>query len=83
MERIRWARKPFYRFTNNLFVIVAEDDNGKPDQPQAFITPPSVGVNYHRNIWHGVLTPFLGSSLFAVDRIGGKNLEEFWFQEEI
>jgi ureidoglycolate lyase len=39
-------------------------------------------VNYHRNIWHGVLTPLTEPGLFAViDRIGdGNNLEEHWFE---
>lgn len=68
-----------------FLVVVAEDDNGKPKNVQAFITPPSIGVNYHRNIWHGVLTPLEAPGLFAVvDRIGtDKNLEEFWFDENI
>jgi ureidoglycolate lyase len=68
-----------------FLVVVAEDDNGKPKNVQAFITPPSIGVNYHRNIWHGVLTPLEAPGLFAVvDRIGiDKNLEEFWFDENV
>ena len=68
-----------------FLVVVAEDYNGKPKNVQAFITPPSIGVNYHRNIWHGVLTPLEAPGLFAVvDRIGtDKNLEEFWFDENV
>ena len=86
MERHPLGSQAFLPLHEQPFlVIVAEDNNGKPGQPQAFITPPSVGVNYHRNIWHGVLTPLSAPGLFAVvDRIGGgKNLEEFWFEEEI
>jgi len=41
-------------------------------------------VNYHRETWHGVLTPLSEPGLFAVvDRIGpGTNLEEHWFEEQ-
>ena len=42
------------------------------------MVPPHTGINIHRNIWHGVLTPLHHPGLFAViDRIGdGVNLEE-------
>ena len=68
-----------------FLVIVAPDEGGVPDQPVAFLTTPGQGVNYHRNIWHGVLTPLGGKRLFAVvDRIGpGENLEEHWFEVPI
>ena len=64
-------------------VIVAGDQGGIPDRPQVFRPSPGQGVNYHRNVWHGVLTPIERVSLFAVvDRIGeGENLEEFLFDE--
>jgi ureidoglycolate lyase len=63
-------------------VVVAPDEDGRPGQPQAFITKPGQGVNYHRGVWHGVLAPVSGNGLFAVvDRIGsGANLEEFPFE---
>ena len=56
---------------------------GQPGTPLAFLTSPGQGVNYHRNTWHGVLTPLVDNALFAVvDRIGeGENLEEFVFGE--
>lgn len=65
-----------------FLVIVANDDAGKPAKPQAFLTKSGQGINLHRNIWHGVLTPLHAPGLFAViDRIGeGANLEEFWFE---
>ena len=65
-----------------FLVIVAADNNGTPGAPLAFRTAPGQGVNYHRNTWHGVLTPLSGNGIFAViDRIGDTaNLEEFWFQ---
>lgn len=65
-----------------FLVIVAPDENGVPGRPQAFVTQPGQAVNYHRGVWHGVLTPLHGPGLFAVvDRIGdGLNLEEYWFE---
>ena len=64
-----------------FLVIVAPDESGKPGDPQAFLTHTGEGVNYHRNVWHGVLTPLAGNGLFAVvDRIGNTpNLEEHCF----
>ena len=85
MERHPLGSQAFLPMTENPFlVIVAKDDNGKPDTPQAFITAPSMGVNYHANIWHGVLTPLSSPGHFAViDRIGsGENLQEYLFDEK-
>jgi len=68
-----------------FLVIVAPDTGGMPGQPQAFITAPGQGVNYHRGVWHGVLCPLSEPGLFAViDRIGaGANLEEHYFDQDI
>ena len=68
-------------FPNPFLVIVASDNNGKPEAPQAFLTAAGQGINLHRNTWHGVLTPLAAPGVFAViDRVGpGNNLEEFWF----
>ena len=85
MERHPLGSQAFIPMTQNPFlVIVAEDDDGKPAIPQAFITTSSMGVNYHANIWHGVLTPLEAPGHFAViDRIGsGENLQEYWFEEK-
>jgi ureidoglycolate lyase len=64
-------------------VIVAHDDNGAPGEPHAFVTHPGQGVNYRRNLWHGVLTPIEQNQDFlVVDRGGdGSNLEEHFFEE--
>lgn len=64
-----------------FLVIVAPDQGGRPARPLAFLTAPHQGINFHRNIWHGVLTPLSGAGIFAViDRIGdGANCEEHWF----
>ncbi|WP_213393920.1 ureidoglycolate lyase [Yoonia sp.] len=62
---------------DSFLVVVAGDDL----VPQAFVTAPGEGINFHRGTWHGVLTPLSGPGLFAViDRIGdGANLEEHHF----
>lgn len=66
-----------------FLVVVAKDEDGVPGVPQAFLAAPGQGVNYRRNVWHGVLAPLQAPGLFAVvDRIGGgANLEEHWFAE--
>lgn len=61
-----------------FLVVVAEDVDGSPGTPRAFVARPGQGVNYLRNVWHGVLMPLASPAVFAVvDRIGeGPNLEE-------
>ena len=65
-----------------FLVIVAPDASGAPGTPHAFETEAGQGVNFHRGVWHGVLTPLHAPGLFAVvDRIGpGQNLDEHWFK---
>lgn len=66
-----------------FLVIVAEDNDGKPINPKAFVTKSGQGVNYYRGTWHGVLTPLAGGTQYfaVVDRVGeGDNLEEHWFE---
>jgi ureidoglycolate lyase len=62
-------------------VVVCPDGPDGPGTPQAFLTAPGQGVNYRRNLWHGVLTPVGETQDFVmVDRGGdGSNLEEFHF----
>ena len=66
-----------------FLVIVAADKGGQPGRPKAFLTALHTGINIHKNIWHGVLTPLSAPGLFAViDRIGNDtNIEEHWFDE--
>ena len=68
--------------TDPYLVVVAEDNAGQAQHPRAFVTTGYQGVNYHRNTWHGVLTPIVKQSLFVVvDYIGdANNLEEFKYQ---
>ncbi|WP_298936612.1 ureidoglycolate lyase [uncultured Ruegeria sp.] len=82
VERHPEGSQAFIPMTENPFlVIVALDEQGRPGQPRAFLTKSGQAVNYHRGVWHGVLTPLHSPGLFAVvDRIGeGANLEEYWF----
>ena len=64
---------------DDYLITVAEDDNGTPVNIRAFIAGAGQGINYHRNTWHGVLTPLAAPGLFTVvDRIGETpNLEEY------
>lgn len=64
-----------------FLIIVAGDQNGAPGRPRAFMSNAGQGINFHRNTWHGVLTPLHAPGLFCVvDRIGqDANLEEFFF----
>ncbi len=65
-----------------FLIIVASDDNGTPTNIRAFVSNGAQAINFHRNTWHGVLTPLHAPGLFAVvDRIGtGPNLEEHWLE---
>lgn len=82
MERHPDGSQAFVPMSEHGFlVIVAEDADGAPGRPMAFLTEPGQAVNFHRGTWHGVLTPLHAPGIFAVvDRIGdGANLEEHWF----
>ncbi|MEM8841997.1 MAG: ureidoglycolate lyase [Pseudomonadota bacterium] len=86
MERHPLGSQTFIPMQRDPFlVVVAQDANGIPVRPQAFLTAPGQGVSYHRNTWHGVLTTVDKSGLFAVvDRIGpGENLQEHWFEKPV
>ena len=83
VERHPEGSQAFIPMTQNPFlVIVAPDENGIPGRPLAFRTEAGQGINFHRNIWHGVLTPLFAPGLFAVvDRIGNSaNLQEYWYE---
>lgn len=81
LERHPMGSQAFVPMSHDPFlVIVAPDDDGAPGTPRAFLTQAGQAINFHRNTWHGVLTPLSGTGLFAViDRIGdGTNLQEHW-----
>ena len=66
---------------NPFLVIVSPSIDGEPGPPRAFLTKPGQGVNYHRGVWHHILTPLVAPGLFCVlDRADkGPNLDEHWF----
>lgn len=68
---------------NPFLVIVAEGHDEVPGPVHAFITDGAQAINFHRNTWHGVLTPLSAPGLFAVvDRVTeGENLQEYWFKQ--
>ena len=65
--------------SDQFLITIAEDKNGVPYNPKAFLTNGKQGVNIYKNIWHGVLTPIGRQSEFlVVDRSDpDTNLELF------
>lgn len=85
MERHPEGSQAFIPMSMDPFlIIVAADEGDKPGAPEAFISTSGQGINFHRNVWHGVLTPLHEPGLFAVvDRIGETpNLEEVWLKPQ-
>lgn len=86
MERHPFGSQAFLPMQEGEYLVVlAEDNDGKPGQPRAYIAGPGQGVNIGRNVWHGVLCPLSDPGLFmVVDRVTeGPNLEEHWFETPI
>ncbi len=87
VERHPEGSQAFIPMTSHPFVVVTASrmPDGSPGAIHAFLTAPHQGINFHRGIWHGVLTPIHAPGLFAViDRIGeGDNLEEHHLEETI
>ena len=77
IERHPEGSQAFLPMTGHPFLVIVAD--GPQAIPRAFLTNGAQGINLHRGIWHGVLTPLHAPGLFAVvDRIGTTpNLEEF------
>ncbi len=76
IERHPKGSQAFIPMTQNPFLIITATD--PHTKPRAFVTNGAQGINIHRGIWHGVLTPLHPPGLFAViDRIADDpNLEE-------
>lgn len=84
MERHPHGSQAFFPMQEGEYLVVlAEDNNGVPSMPRAFVAGAGQGVNIGRNVWHGVLCPLTAPGLFMiVDRVvDGPNLEEYWFTE--
>src|SRR5690606_41831408 len=50
-----------------FLVVVAEDLDGRPARPRAFLPAGRQGINTARNVWHGPLTPLGGTALLPVE----------------
>ncbi len=86
LERHPLGSQAFIPMENATYLVtVAEDKDGLPGEPVAFLAGGDQGVNIRRNTWHGVLTPLSGNGLFAViDRIGEEtNLEEHRLEKPV
>jgi len=77
IERHPEGSQAFIPMHQQPFLVIVSES---PAQlPRAFLTNGAQGINLHRGVWHGVLTPLHAPGLFAViDRIGTTpNLQEF------
>lgn len=85
LERHPEGSQAFIPMSEYPFLVIVAEDEGGPVRPRAFLTAPGQGINFHRNTWHGVLTPLHAPGLFAViDRIGeSENLEEHILSEPL
>ncbi|MDH2325684.1 ureidoglycolate lyase [Cereibacter sp. SYSU M97828] len=83
VERHPEGSQAFIPMTEHPFLVIVAGRDETPDTPCAFLTAPHQGINIHRGVWHGVLTPLHSPGLFAViDRIGPTpNLQEHWFKD--
>ncbi|WOC15294.1 ureidoglycolate lyase [Pseudochrobactrum sp. MP213Fo] len=84
LERHPLGSQAFMPLNNrDYFVVVAEDRDGQPQTPVAFLARGNQGVNYHRNVWHHpLLAQHDVSDFLVVDRGGaGNNLEEHYYPE--
>lgn len=84
MERHPLGSQAFLPMQEGEYLVVlAQDKDGAPHLPRAFIAGPGQGVNIGRNVWHGVLCPLSDPGLFMViDRVtNSPNLQEHWFKE--
>lgn len=84
MERHPFGSQSFSPLNGQSFlVVVAEDMDGEPGEPQVFLAQNGQGVNYNRNVWHHPLMTLqeVGDFL-VVDRIGEEiNLQEVDYPE--
>nr|WP_210347988.1 ureidoglycolate lyase [Brucella pituitosa] len=84
MERHPFGSQAFVPLNGRPFlVVVAEDVEGKPARPKAFLARGDQGVNYWRNVWHHPLVSLEQTSDFLiVDRTGNEdNLEEYFLPD--
>lgn len=84
LERHPFGSQAFVPLNDRPFlVVVAEDADGIPVKPRAFLARGDQGVNYWRNVWHHPLVALEQTSDFLiVDRAGSENnLEEYFLPD--
>jgi len=84
LERHPFGSQAFIPLNGRPFlVVVAEDNDGKPARPRAFLARGDQGVNYWRNVWHHPLVSLEATSDFLiVDRAGQEdNLQEYYLPD--
>ncbi|MDO8883079.1 MAG: ureidoglycolate lyase [Pseudotabrizicola sp.] len=81
IERHPDGSQAFVPMTQHPFLVIVA--SSPADTPLTFLTNGAQGINLHRGVWHGVLTPLHAPGLFAViDRIGPTpNLEEHRYSQ--
>jgi ureidoglycolate lyase len=79
IERHPEGSQAFIPMTAAPFLVIVSDGPGAT--PQAFLTDGAQGINLHRGIWHGVLTPLVPGLFAVVDRIGPGNLQEYRYPD--
>ena len=85
-ERHPFGSQAFFPLHSDPFlIIIANDKDGMPYKPKAFLTNGNQGVNIGKNVWHGALTPIIKECEFlVVDRSDPKtNLELFELSKPI
>lgn len=84
MERHPFGSQAFMPLQNKPWVVVvAEDKDGKPEPPIAFLASGKQGVNYRQNIWHYPLISLETSGEWiVVDRHGeGHNINTMIYKK--
>lgn len=79
VERHPLGSQAFIPLSPEPFLVIVA---GADLVPRVFVTPAGLGVNYHRGVWHGVLTPLVDQVFVVIDYVGeAPNLEEHFFEE--
>ncbi|RCL00209.1 MAG: hypothetical protein JSC189_001220 [Candidatus Tokpelaia sp. JSC189] len=82
VERHPYGSQAFFPLDKRPFlVVVAEDNAGTPQTPQAFLAQPRQGINYRANTWHHpLLTLYKTADFLVIDcKKQENNLEEYFY----
>jgi ureidoglycolate lyase len=86
VERHPYGSQSFHPLSGRPWiVVVAEDHDGVPGAPLAFLATGEQGINYKANTWHHPLIALGDTSDFlVVDRLGREhNLEKYYYPEPL